>query len=279
MLEIKNLNFAYPKSGKLFDGLDLEVSKGSVYGLLGRNGAGKSTLLKIICGLLYSNDGHVLINGDDVAKRLPKVLNDIYLIPEEFYLPDFSMDAYVKHLSPFYPKFDHQLLKELVNELEITNGKSLTKLSYGQKKKFMIAFAIATNCSYVFMDEPTNGLDIPSKSKFRKIIAGATNEERTFVISTHQVRDLENLIDPIVIIEAGKIIFNQSIESIASSLSFVKSASTESEKGKMFYSEPVFGGNYLVTERTNGEESPVDFELLFNAVLHNRQEIVEHLNN
>ncbi len=277
MLEIKDLKFGYPKNGILFDDLDLEISKGNIYGLLGRNGAGKSTLLKIICGLLYAHRGHVIINKEDISTRKPDILADIYMIPEEFYLPDFTIDAYVKLVSPFYPKFNHQQLFELIDEFEVTRSKKLLRLSYGQKKKFMIAFAIASQCSLVFMDEPTNGLDIPSKSKFRKIIAGATNEERTFVISTHQVRDLENLIDPVVIIENGKIIFNFSLDIIASKLSFIKSKDILPGDIKTFYSEPVFGGHYLVTDRTDDAESPIDFELLFNAVLSERDKIVDHL--
>ena len=279
MLTIKNLEFGYPKSSLLFDKLELEITKGSIYGLLGKNGAGKTTLLKLMCGLLYTQKGKLEINGEDVSKRTPDMLQDIYLIPEEFYLPDFTLDTYVANVSPFYPKFDLKLFQELVTEFEVTRGKKLNKLSHGQKKKFIIAFAIATNCSIVFMDEPTNGLDIPSKSKFRKIIASTANEERTFVISTHQVRDLENLIDPLVIIENGKIVFNETIENISNKLSFMKVHDKAPEGVNVLYSEPIFGGNYLLTERNDDHESRVDFELLFNAVLSKQNEIVKHLKN
>ncbi len=279
MLSIKNLDFGYPKSGLLFDKLELDIAKGSIYGLLGKNGAGKSTLLKLMCGLLYTQKGELEINGEDVSKRSPKMLQDIYLIPEEFYLPDFTLEAYVANVSPFYPKFDHKLFEELITEFEVTRGKKLNKLSHGQKKKFIVSFSIATNCSVVFMDEPTNGLDIPSKSKFRKIIASTANEDRTFIISTHQVRDLENLIDPLVIIESGKIVFQESIENISNKLSFIKVHEKAPEGINVLYSEPIFGGKYLLTERSDDHESPIDFELLFNAVLSKQNEIVEHLKN
>jgi ABC-2 type transport system ATP-binding protein len=279
MLTVKNLEFGYPKSGLLFDKLDLDITKGNIYGLLGKNGAGKTTLLKIMCGLLFTKEGNVEINGEEVGKRLPAMLQDIYLIPEEFYLPEFTIDTYLANVAPFYPKFDHKLFKELIAEFEVTNGKKLNKLSHGQKKKFIIAFSIATNCSLVFMDEPTNGLDIPSKSKFRKIIASTANENRTFIISTHQVRDLENLIDPLVIIESGKIIFQESIENIASKLNFMKVTEKAPEGVNVLYSEAIFGGNYLLTEKTDDFESPIDFELLFNAVLSKQEDIVNHLKN
>ena len=277
MLKIKEMSFGYKRSKNLFDSLELDIAKGNIYGLLGKNGAGKSTLLKIMSGLLYAQKGSVTINDEDVAQRLPKVLSDIYIIPEEFYLPDLSMNRYIELYSIFYPRFNELLLNDLIAEFGLERKKKLHSLSYGQKKKFIIAFAIATECSLLLMDEPTNGLDIPSKSKFRKIIATAINDQRTFVISTHQVRDLENLIDPVLIIEEGKIIFNEFIETISSKLSFVKTDKESSENEKVFHSEAVFGGEYRVTERMKGEESPVDFELLFNAVLSNPVEIVEHL--
>ncbi|MBI9034645.1 MAG: ABC transporter ATP-binding protein [Bacteroidales bacterium] len=278
MLNIKDLSFSYSKNGKLFDSLDLELKKGNIYGLLGKNGAGKSTLLKIMCGLLYPKTGSVHIEAHDVSKREPIILSDIYMIPEEFDLPEFSIDQYVNNFSPFYSKFDHKLFGELMNELEVERSRNLKKLSYGQKKKFMIAFAIATKCSIILMDEPTNGLDIPSKSKFRKIIASTIDDSRLYIISTHQVRDLENLIDPIVIIEKGKIVFNHSIDTISSRLSFIKSPESDLGEAKIFHKEAVFGGHYLVSERINGEETPLDFELLFNAILSNQEMISKHLN-
>ena len=279
MLTIKELEFGYPKSTLLFNKLDLDITKGHIYGLLGKNGAGKTTLLKIMCGLLFAKKGEVVLNGTDVSKRLPLTLQDMYLIPEEFYLPDISIEEYLKTASAFYPKFDHQQFDELIKEFEVSRAKSLKALSHGQKKKFIISFSIATNCSVVFMDEPTNGLDIPSKSKFRKIVASTASEDRTFIISTHQVRDLENLIDPLVIIEDGRIIFEETIENISEKLNFLKVTENAPAGTEVLYEEAIFGGKFLLTKKANGVESPIDFELLFNAVLSNRNDIVKHLKN
>lgn len=279
MIEIKELIFSYKKGEPLFTDLELNIEKGNVYGLLGKNGAGKSTLLKIMCGLLYAHKGRVNFNNTPVAARQPKILSDMYILPEEFHLPDLKIETYLKTYSVFYPKFNHELMNDLIIDLEVNREKKLSHLSYGQKKKFMIAFAIATECAIVFMDEPTNGLDIPSKSKFRRIIAAATSEKRTFLISTHQVRDLENLIDPIVIIEEGKIIFNESMNRITEKLRFIKAEKDATIENKVFHTEPVFGGQYIVIDNTEKMESPVDFELLFNAVLSNTSEIIEHLKN
>jgi ABC-2 type transport system ATP-binding protein len=277
MLTIQNLTFGYNGTGKLFSDLSLNLEKGNIYGLLGRNGAGKTTLLKVASGLLYAHKGHVSFKGLDVSMRQPKFLADVYIIPEEFQLPDFRAMEYVSMFSPFYPKFDKKRMNELLLEMEVDKSKKLNSLSYGQKKKFIIAFAVATNCSLVVMDEPTNGLDIPSKSKFRRIIASSIDENRSYLISTHQVRDLESLIDPVVMIENGNIIFNERMDTIASRLSFVNTTKDDVPEGKAFHKEPIFGGEYMVTENNSGIESPVDFELLFNAVLSNQNEIVEHL--
>ncbi|MBT3207013.1 MAG: ABC transporter ATP-binding protein [Bacteroidetes bacterium] len=279
MLEIKNLSFSYDKHGKLFNNLDLGLQKGNIYGLLGKNGAGKTSLLKIMCGLLYAQEGAVKNGNFDVANRQPQLLSDIYMIPEEFYLPDFKIDTYVDNFSKFYKKFDHKLFNDLIAEFEIDRNKKLNNLSYGQKKKFIIAFAISSMCSIILMDEPTNGLDIPSKSKFRKAIASAINDERIFLISTHQVRDLENLIDPVLIIENGKIIFNHNINNISNKLSFIKTENENQISENILYSEPIFGGQYLVTERNSQEESPIDFEILFNAVLSDKNQITNFLKN
>ena len=279
MIQIDNVSFGYNSDAELFSDLSLEVKPGNIYGLLGKNGAGKTSLLKLMAGLLYTQKGSIKYNNTDVSLRQPKVLSDIFIIPEEFFIPDMSIKSYISHFSGFYPHFDQKIMDDIVSEFEIETNRNINRMSYGQKKKFLIAFAIASNCPLVLMDEPTNGLDIPSKSKFRKVIASHTTDERTFFISTHQVRDLENLIDPVVIIEKGKIIFNYSMDLISGSLDFKKSNHSPSADLKVFHKEPVFGGEVFVTEKLERSESPVDIELLFNAVLSNTSGITEHLNN
>ncbi|MEA3444760.1 MAG: ABC transporter ATP-binding protein [Bacteroidota bacterium] len=273
MVTIEQLDFRYPKSSKLFDSLDLNLEKGNIYGLLGKNGAGKSTLLKIMNGLLYAQKGKVELFDIGIEKRLPKTLKEIFFLPEEIYLPDFTISQYIELHSPFYDRFDKNQMMELLREFEVDGQGKLKNMSHGQKKKFVIAFALATNCSLILMDEPTNGLDIPSKSKFRKIVASVIDENRSIFISTHQVRDLENLIDPVIIIENGKIIFNHSIAEISSSLEFHKIGNGEPTPENVIYSEDMFGGKNILSANSNGNDTQIDFELLFNAIL-NKQNIL-----
>ena len=194
MLQIENLEFSYHKKGNpIFNGINLTIQPGSVYGLLGKNGIGKSTLLYMMCGLMFPHKGSIRFDGIEVKRRLPETLEKIFLVPEEFDLPSISIDDYVRRNSVFYPNFNIDQFNQYLSDFELEHTKNLAKTSMGQKKKYLVSFALATNTPLLLMDEPTNGMDIPSKSQFRKVIASGMNEQKSIVISTHQVRDLENM--------------------------------------------------------------------------------------
>lgn len=271
MISIKNLGFNYSKKQQpLFHNLDCELQAGSIAGLLGKNGAGKTTLLKMIVGLLFPTEGNVRIMGHEPANREPSLLQDIYFLPEEFYIPGISIKNYIKANAGFYPRFDQVLLQRLISEFELPETKSLQKLSYGQKKKFLISFALSTKCRLLVLDEPTNGLDIPSKGIFRKVLAGSLDEDQLVIISTHQVRDVENLIDRVLMLENGKFIMQKDIFDISSQLNFSTVSSAEGEN--ILYSEMVPGGYRVITPQINGN-SNVDIELLFNAISHGTEKM------
>ena len=264
MLNISNLRFTYgKKQPPLFENLDCELQSGRIVGLLGKNGAGKTTLLKLMIGLLRPTGGKVRIMEYQPSERLPSMLQDIYFLPEEFHHPGVSINNYVKANSGFYPRFDEALLRRLISDFELPAGKSLHQLSYGQKKKFLISFGLSTKCRLLVLDEPTNGLDIPSKSIFRKVIAGSLDEDQLVIISTHQVRDVENLIERVVMLEKGRFIMQKNIYDISSKLHFATTSSADGEN--VLYREIVPGGYKVITPQTGGHSS-VDIELLFNAI-------------
>ncbi len=267
MITIHNLHFSYKKK-KIFNGLSLSFSPGHIYGLLGKNGTGKSTLLKNIIGSLFPSQGKINVLGFEPGKRQPAFLQDAFIVPEEFYLPDVGIEKFVSCNAPFYPKFSRQQFNTYLQEFDIPLGNSLQQMSYGQKKKVLISFALACNTSILLMDEPSNGLDIMSKSQFRKVIAGAIDDNKCVIISTHQVKDLENLIDRITIIDEGNILFDQNINDISSKLSFRVSFDDEETK-TAFYKEESLKGNVIVTSNTYAEESKIDLELLYKAVVTN----------
>ncbi|SEI40951.1 ABC-2 type transport system ATP-binding protein [Dyadobacter sp. SG02] len=272
MIHLNQVSFGYGKRKKLFENLDLHLDAGHIYGLLGKNGAGKSSLLRNMAGLLFPTAGRIEVAGYEPRKRQPAFLQDIFFLPEEIYLPSVTVDKYLSLMAPFYPKFDEQLFRGYIAELDIPEGNKLTGMSYGQKKKVLIAFALATNTRVLIMDEPTNGLDIPSKSQFRRLVSSALDKDRLILISTHQVRDLDNLIDAIIILEDSKILIQHSLDTISERLCFGELPNIEYDN-RILYSEPSLRGYKAVFENSTQEESRVDLEHLFNAVIENPQRI------
>ncbi|WP_214229510.1 ABC transporter ATP-binding protein [Pedobacter sp. B4-66] len=270
MIAINNLNFGYSKHSLLFKDMSMQLSAGHIYGLLGKNGAGKSSLLKNIAGLVYAQSGSLNVMGFNPAKREPELLADICFIPEEFHLPSIKIDAYIKANAPFYKKFDHAYLNVLLEEFNIPISNKLVNMSYGQKKKFIIAFGLATQAKLIIMDEPTNGLDIPSKAQFRKVMASALTDDRCIVISTHQVRDLDNLIDTVIMLDESTIALKASIEEITQKLTFKKMKELDET---VIYAEPALSGFNVVVPNYHQEDSKMDIELLFNAVLAEKKKL------
>jgi len=264
MIEINDLNFGYSKQHLLFKNLSMQLQAGHIYGLLGKNGAGKSSLLKNLAGLVYADSGAITVMGHNPAKRQPSLMRQICFIPEEFYLPSVKIAAYVKANSPFYPNFDQKYFDELLAEFDIPVGQKLINMSYGQKKKLIIAFGLATQAKLIIMDEPTNGLDIPSKAQFRKIMAAALTDDRCIIISTHQVRDLDNLIDTVIMLDESKVALKASVEEITHKLCFKRLKELDET---VIYSEPSLSGYNAVVPNYHDEDSKLDIELLFNAML------------
>jgi ABC-2 type transport system ATP-binding protein len=277
MIQIKNLSFDYGKRKPVFRNLDLTLTEGNVYGLLGRNGAGKSSLLRNIAGLLFPTAGTCVVNGHKAQERLPVFLQDLYFLPEEFHTPPVKIKEFVDVYGPFYPNFSRKQFSEYLEEFQLSDNEKFTELSLGQKKKALIGFALSTNTKVLLMDEPTNGLDIPSKSQFRKIIASVATDERIIVISTHQVRDLESLIDPIIILDNSEVLLNATTEEITEKLCF-KTVSTVTEHDKVLYSEHSIKGFSIVVQNAYNEASKADLELLFNATLTNQSQIKQLFN-
>ncbi|MGI8601054.1 MAG: ABC transporter ATP-binding protein [Chitinophagaceae bacterium] len=273
MIHIQNLSFAY-KRKPVFNDLNLKFEAGHVYGLLGKNGTGKSSLLLNIAGLLRPQKGSISVNGYTPFERLPVFLEDVFMVPEDFYLPDITVSQFVNNNGSFYPRFNRDKFWNYLNVFEIPADNTLQNMSYGQKKKILIAFALSTGVKILLMDEPTNGLDIISKSQFRKILAEVVDEEQCIIISTHQVKDLENLIDRVTIIDEGKILFDEKLEVIAKKISF-RFAYDNADVVTAFYSEPSFTGSVIVVPNVGEEESKVDLELLYKAIVTNPKNITK----
>lgn len=270
MISINNLSYGYNKTSSLFKNLNFNQDAGNIVGLLGKNGAGKSTLLKIITGLLNVGSSSVSINGYTPFKREPSFLNDVFLVTETPFYPPLSIKSYAKVYGQLYKNFDTIKMSNILEDFELNETQKLHKLSHGQQKKFTIAFALATNCKLLLLDEPTNGLDIHSKSVFRKVLINSVDDNQLVVISTHQVKDIEAIIDKIVILDKGDIVFEEEVVPIVEKLQFKRITSLEDKP--VFYSEKSVGGYDVIMPVEDNEETPIDIELLFKAVL-NKAEI------
>ena len=273
MIEIKDLSFGYTRKD-LFSHLDLKLVPGNIYGLLGKNGAGKTTLLKLIAGLRYAQSGSVKVLGYDPGVRPAHMLDEVFSVSEELFIPPLLPRTYVSLYAPFYPRFDHGEFARFMTEFELENDKKLSALSYGQKKKFVLAFGLASGCRVLLLDEPTNGLDIPSKGQFRKLLTRAASDDRVILVSTHQVRDMENLIDPLIVLDQGRIIFQQPMSEVTRRLSAHLQAAEPAGDG-ILYADRTLGGWIVVRENTGDEETRLDLETLFNTVTGNPGRVAE----
>ena len=265
MVSIEGLDFGYgPRA--LFKELTLGLSPGNIYGLLGVNGAGKSTLLKLMAGLLFPSDGTVRSLGRNPAAREPSFLHEVFVLAEDAQAPSMPAPEYVRARAPLYPAFDHALLERYLREFELPSSGNLATLSHGQQKKFLLAFGLASGAKLLLLDEPTNGLDIPSKSSLRRVITEALAPDRLLVISTHQVRDLGTLMDPIVILHHGRVLLNRSLTDIAACVHMTQQSSPPgASESDVLFTEPTIGGFW--TLRRGGGDGPLDLEVLFNAVV------------
>ncbi|MDE5595216.1 MAG: ABC transporter ATP-binding protein [Muribaculaceae bacterium] len=280
MLNIQNLSFRYPRrSQAVLDDFSLKIDNGGIYGLLGPNGAGKSTLLYLISGLLTPKTGEVKFNGVNTRLRLPETLNDIFIVPEELTLPALKLDSYVKMNAPFYPRFSYEDLQRHLATFEVGDiaRYKLSSLSMGQKKKIFMSFALACNTSLLLMDEPTNGLDIPGKAAFRRFIASSASDDKIIVISTHQVRDIDRILDHVIIMDEHRLLLNESINAITDRLAFLATADKELI-ARALVAQPGIGGAQIVIENDGSLDTEVNLESLFELAT-TRRDIINALFN
>lgn len=277
MIDVKDITFSYSGKKPLFNNLSIKLEGGHIYGLLGKNGAGKTSLLKNMVGLRFVSKGHCEAFGIDARKRDPKVLSRVYFLPEEVRLTDVNMETYRKAYANSWPSFNNAYFGRCLEAFEVSSTASLKKMSFGQRKKAAISFALATQVDVLLLDEPTNGLDIPSKGTFRKLAAELVDENRCIVLSTHQVRDLESLIDTVVVLDEGRIVLNERIEVICETLYFSTVASFDKPEGAL-YAELTPKGFTVITPNTHHEESKIDLEALFNFCTQQPQTISKLFN-
>ncbi len=271
MIEINELNFSYSGRGRqLYQSLSLNIAENGVYGLLGLNGEGKTTLLSLMCGLLRPKTGSVKLDGKEAFQGGVELLRNIFFVPDDGYMPYSTAAQAASFMRDFYPTFNGEFFADCLTAFAVPQENKLNAMSLGQRKKVLVSLALAAQTKYLLMDEPTNGLDIPSKTIFRQLVAKYVNEDSLVLISTHQVHDVENLLDHILILHHGVMQCEATIGELTDKYAF-SIEQTNAQSADVLYSEPMPMGNAVMRRRTaDMPETDINLELFFNAVVNGK---------
>lgn len=226
-LALHEVQFSWAESGQtLYQNLSLPLLSGQVYGLLGRNGAGKTTLLRLLCGGLSPKHGEVRLQAEAgaptllVSKRQPESLREIVFVPETIALPPLKVEAFGKLFGAFYPRFSQERFLQNLAALEVPRQGDLRKLSFGQGRKAHIAFALATGALAIFLDEPSNGLDVAAQMQLRRLIREELSPRQLLLVSTHHVREFEDVMTRVIVLEKGQILAQRSLADLRAQTDF-----------------------------------------------------------
>lgn len=267
MIEIRNLKFGYPGHNFIFNEINLSLQNG-IYIMLGENGVGKTTLLHLLSGLRLPNAGDCLINHQNTCDRSPGLLRELFFLPEELHCPSESIESFAARHSKFYPTFERDLLTDNLREMGIDGKKNLSDFSFGQRKKALLAYALALKTPVLLLDEPTNGLDISSKQTLQRLLARQIDDQQTLLVSTHSIHDFKNLYDHLIFVVDPHTVINETVETLSSRLLFTRSTHPLEDA---LYSEPALAGYASILRNPTGLENTVDPELLYRGLLKNNR--------
>ena len=262
MIKLNNISYNYRKGAEALKNVSATIDNG-IHIMLGENGAGKTTLLHIIAGLLLPTTGECEVDGENVWHRNPAVMKRIFFLDNNMPFPADTICETVKIHSVFYPNFDKEMLQRNLTHFNMTGNEGLSKMSFGNRQKAQLAYALALKCDVLLLDEPTNGLDISSKQQLQSMVAECTDEKQTVIVSTHTVGDLENLYDGAILLKNGQVIIAAPTETICSKLLFKTSMSPVPEA---IHSEMKLGLFLTIEPNDRGEFSDIDYVRLYNAV-------------
>ncbi|MCC0640219.1 MULTISPECIES: ABC transporter ATP-binding protein [unclassified Clostridioides] len=229
-IRIKNLSHSFKKQ-KIFDNVSLNFEENKIYGLLGKNGAGKTTLLNIIVNQLIQSEGDIEISGKNIKEDL-KVLEDICIVREkEFYNSDFKVGQIFEFSSSFYKNYDKALEEKLCKYFDLNIKKKYRQLSRGMKTILSNIIGICSNSAITIFDEPTIGLDAVNRQEFYNVILdNYIKNPRTIIISTHLIDEIDDLLEHVIILNEGKIIIDEDIDTIKQKAHYITGSREEVEK-------------------------------------------------
>ena len=264
-ISLKQLTFRYgsKSSAPALDGINAEVGTG-IHLLLGENGAGKTTLLHLIDGLLTPSEGKCLINGGPTGNRLPSVLSKVFYLGAGMPLPAVSIAEMVRIHAAFYPTFSADTLQQNLADFGIDQNDRLSKMSMGTRQKAAVAYALALHTPILLLDEPATGLDIQSKQKLQTMLARCTEPDQTVIISTHNIADLQNLYDSLMVLRHGRLLMAAGIDHILERIAFVNSVNADGSGA--LYSAQRLGTTRCIVANDGSLETDIDFQLLYLAL-------------
>jgi ABC-2 type transport system ATP-binding protein len=270
VISIRALSFAYRKT-RLYDHFDLALAEPGVYGLFGRNGSGKSTLLKLLAGLLFPDAGTVSAVGFAPRRRHPDFLAQVYLVPEEFHLPNLTCTQLARTHSGFYPNFSAAAFADYLAQFEVPAEVAFDAMSLGQKKKAAVAFALATFTPLLLLDEPTNGLDVIARDVFKRIVALPEHRARLILISTHQAHDLETIMSHILFLDSARVALSASRADLQRALDvgIAPDAAALAAVRGVIYTEELGGHHAYVSPNDTGAPGDLHLEMLYKALTRN----------
>ena len=264
MTELKDVWYWYEYGQTVIRDASAAVGDGRIYGLLGLNGAGKSTLLKLMAGLLFPKKGEILCGGENVADRKVETLQDVVFMPAEFELRNESLEKFVSLNSVFYPRFSRAVLDDCLKKFGIDPGtRSLEQLSLGNRHKFMLSFLLSLGAKLMLLDEPLNGMDLPSRGMFRKLLMRHLRDDQSVVVSTHVVSDVERIVSDVMVLRNDGTLFSASVDELSRRYSYGISSSAEDT----VYAESCAEGYRVLRRNDDACESGIPMDMLFNAVI------------
>lgn len=213
-IEIKNITKTFGDVAALKD-ISVDLEENHVYGLLGRNGAGKTTLLNLVTGKMFPDSGEILLDGERTLEN-DRALSKMYCMTEMNLYPErMRVKEAFRWSKEFYPEFDTEYANTLCQKFELKTNLKIRNLSTGYSSIFKIVIALACNAEIVIFDEPVLGLDANHRELFYKeLIQSFSDHPRTFIISTHLIEEIADIIDRVLIIKNGELILNDEVQNV-----------------------------------------------------------------
>ncbi len=215
MIEFKNVTKSFRGKGNVLEKLNCQIPDNAIYGLVGANGAGKSTLLRLLASVYEADAGKIIIDGQNAYDNL-EVKKDICLVPDDLYFcSGYNLYELAQFYKALYPQFDYEFVVKAARKLKLKMDVSISTFSKGMKRQCALICALATNAKYLLFDETFDGLDPVVRNFFKNVLAEQlTRQSTTIIMTSHNLRELEDICDNLGLLYKGSILFEGDIDQL-----------------------------------------------------------------